>query len=280
MPLSLTQWAQLYLFPLLVALALWGGLTLALVWLNRRGRTPGRWALLLLLPALALAHLQLWDVRHDPGIWGCYRAFIAGLAIWAWHELAFYSGILTGPWRAPCPPGLSDRQRFGYALGTHLYHEGAVLIEAGLLWWLHHDATNMIGPLTFALSWGLQHSAKLNVLLGVRSLEVSLFPDHLRYLASFWAQRAHTPFFFVSVLIASGIAVVLWLQATMLAPAGSAVGMTLLATLATLGVFEHWLLVLPTGTRSDAAMAPLPPVQPVRPIRPHPQPEPHRWKDR
>ncbi len=247
MSLSLTLWAQLYAYPFLVTLAIWGGLTMILVWLNKCGAKATRWALVLFVPFLFIIHHQLWLVRNDTSIWGSYIAFAAGTLIWAWHELGFYSGILTGPWRAPCPPGVSGWRRFGYALATHLYHEAAVLVELGLLWWVHHDAANLVGVITFISMWALQHSAKLNVLLGVRYLQVSLFPQHLRYLGSFWKQRPHNPFFLASVLTSSLLAIELWIRAGVLAPDGSAVGITLLASVMTLGTLEHWLLMLPAG---------------------------------
>jgi putative photosynthetic complex assembly protein 2 len=245
MTLSLATWAQLYLYPLLVTLVIWGGLTLGLIWLNQCGARAGRIALLVTVPVLVLVHMQLWQVHNDLSMWGCYRAFLGGMFIWAWHELAFYSGVLSGPWRVDCPPNLTPWQRFGYALRTHIYHEGAVLIEVLLLWWLHRDALNLVGPLTFLALWALQHSAKLNVFLGVRNLKVSVLPEHVRYLASFWMPRTHNPFFFISVTFFTILAAVLWVQASQLAPASATVGTSLLATVLTLGVLEHWLMVFP-----------------------------------
>jgi putative photosynthetic complex assembly protein 2 len=272
MTLSLAAWAQLYLYPLLVTLAVWGGLTMGLIWLNQRGARAGRWALLLFLPLLLLAHQQLWDVRHDLSALACYRAFLAGMAIWAWHELAFYCGVLSGPWRVACPPGLSPWKRFGYALGTHVYHEAAVVIEFALLWHLHTGATNTIGAATFVALWALQHSAKLNVFLGVRNLKLSVFPEHIRYLGSFWAHRPHNPFFFVSMLGFGLLAAALWMQASALAPAESTVGLSLLATVLTLGVLEHWLLILPLAATQPAAP---PLVKPAQPPDSHPWPPDH-----
>jgi putative photosynthetic complex assembly protein 2 len=253
MTLSLATWAQIYLYPLLVTLSIWGGLTLGLIWLNQRGVRAGRWALLLMIPVLFLVHQQLWVVHDDTSTWGFYRAFMAGMFIWTWHELAFYSGVLSGPWRVNCPPNLSNRWRFVYALNTHTYHEIAVLVDLGLLLWLHYDAANLVGPLTFALLWMLQHSAKLNVFLGVRNLKVSVLPEHVRYLSSFWAPRNHNPFFYVSVLVFSLLAAALWVRASFQAPDSTAIGTTLLATVITLGVLEHWLMVFPAIGQEDTA---------------------------
>lgn len=256
MSLTFNLWAQLYILPLIVTCILWGGLTVGLLWINRQGVRVARLCLLAALPIMVLAHHQLWAVRFDLSTWGAYRAFLAGMLVWTWHELAFYSGILTGPWRAPCPADAVGWRRFWYALGTHLYHEAGVLVELALLAWFYQGATNPLGLLTFGLLWTLQHSAKLNVLLGIRSLQVEMLPAHLRYLGSFWTQRSHNPFFLPSVITTSILALVCWLQASLLDTLGVAVGMALLASLTTLGVLEHWLLVLPSGASQQREIKP------------------------
>lgn len=256
MTLSLSVWAYIYLVPAILTLLLWGGLTAAMMWLNQRGAAPARRVLLLTVPLLVVAHHQLWEVRHLTDVVSIYRAFIAGMLIWSWHELAFYSGIITGPWRQPCPPTARGWERFCYALGTHLYHEVAVALEAALLWWIYRDAVNVIGALTFVLLWALQHSAKLNVLLGVRSLDVASLPAHLRYLGSFWAQRSHNAFFLPAMSVATLAAVGLWVQAGLHAPHAEAVALTLLATILTLGVLEHGLLMLPLFVPRPSSNAP------------------------
>lgn len=245
MPAATPTWAQIFLYPPLVALSLWLVLTIGLLWLNRRGQRVGRIALLLTLGPLVLIHWQLHAVRFDLGIGGAYTAFICGLLIWTWHELGFYSGVLAGPWQSPCPTGVRGTRRFVYALNTHLYHELAVGAEVLLLWWLHRDATNVVGPLTFVFLWALQHSAKLNVFLGVRTLQVQLLPDHLRYLGSFWQRRPGNAFFLPAVSLITLLAFWLWGLAGMQTRTGPAVGITFLAMLMTLGVGEHWLLMLP-----------------------------------
>ncbi len=245
MILPLAIWLHIYLVPALLTLLLWGGLTAAMMWLNQRGAAPARRVLLLLVPLLVLAHHQLWEVRHLTDTASVYRAFVAGMLIWSWHELAFYSGVITGPWQQPCPPGVTGWDRFCYALGTHLYHEVAVALEAAVLWWIYRDAVNVIGALTFVLLWALQHSAKLNVLLGVRSLDIGSLPLHLRYLGSFWAQRSSNAFFVPAMVVATGAAGGLWVQAGLRAPHEEAIALTLLATILTLGVLEHGLLMLP-----------------------------------
>ena len=239
---DLATFLQTFIYPLVVTVVLWGGLTAGLLSLNRRGLGAGRLALVGLGLALIVAHQQLWATRDDLSVLGSYRAFVAGMLIWTWHELAFYSGVITGPWAKPCPPEARGWQRFWFALGTHLYHELAMLLEAIALVILLWGGQNWIGPATIALSWALQHSAKLNVLLGVRFLQVDLFPAHLRYLGSYWRSRPSNPLFVPTIIVATGLALLLWLWATQ-GQAGY-VGAALLASLAALGAFEHLLLML------------------------------------
>lgn len=229
--------------------------TAVLLLLNRSGKTISRIALVgSMLTVFALAHYQLWIVRDDLSVSGIYWAVICAMTIWVWHELAFFSGVLTGPWRTACPSNVSGWSRFGYALATHLYHGIAVLMEIALLWWLQRDASNWFGLFTFVLCWTLLLSAKINVFLGVPNLQVTWLPEHLRYLTTFWKQKPFNAFFVVSVLATTVLAIVLWIRVNQLAPDHTAIGFSFLAGLATLGVFEHWMLIVPVpGHRRQAA---------------------------
>lgn len=247
-------WPYLYVYPPLTAIGLWVGLTLIVAGLNRRGPLAGRIALAVTLPLMVLAHHELWAVRADADISAAYRGFVAGMLIWAWHELAFYCGVMTGPWRAPCPPTARGFRRFGYALGTHLYHELAVFAELLVMAWLLRDAVNLIGLLTFVLSWALQHSAKLNVFFGVRSLNVEFFPPHLRYLGSFWVRRSTSAFFIPSVSAVTLLAIMLWLAAYAHRFDAAGSQLALLASLTTLGALEHWLLGVPLRRPAPVAL--------------------------
>jgi hypothetical protein len=95
----------------------------------------------------------------------------------------------------------------------------------------------------------MHESARLNVFLGVRNLNAEWLPPHLSYLKGFLRKRSMNPLFPVSITIGTSAAVLLGLSAIE-AETGSfeAVGMTLLAALACLAMFEHWLMILPLPT--------------------------------
>ncbi|MEI7644231.1 MAG: putative photosynthetic complex assembly protein PuhE [Chloroflexales bacterium] len=252
MPPEFPAWAQTYLYPPLVVVGIWVALTAGVLGLNRRGPRAARLGLILGMPLLGIAHWQLGLARHDLSAMGAYRAFAAGMVVWAWHELAFYSGLVSGPWQRACPAHARGVVRFGYALGTHLYHELACVVELVLMLYLLGDATNWVGPIIFCLSWALQHSAKLNVLLGVPTLQIDLFPPHLRYLGSYWARRPASSFFLPSVSVSTLLAGLLWLSASSLSPDPVAVRLALIASVVTLGALEHWLLLMPARVMAAA----------------------------
>ncbi|NJN17743.1 MAG: DUF3623 family protein [Oscillochloris sp.] len=245
MPSLAAIWPQTLLLPALITLTLWVGLTVGLLRLNRLGLRAGRIALLISLPVLVLAHHEIYQTRADLSMLGAYRAFLAALLIWTWHELAFYSGVLSGPWRQPCPPQARGFSRFCYALATHLYHELACIVELIFLLVLLSGGTNATALLVFVLSWTLQHSAKLNVLLGINSLQAELFPPHLRYLASYWRSGPPSRFFRPSVSVATLLALMLWSAAVAHSADPAGVRLAFLATLMSLGAIEHWMLMLP-----------------------------------
>ena len=45
------------------------------------------------------------------------------MLIWAWFELAFLSGLITGPSKQLCPKDIKQMKRFGYALSNIAYSE-------------------------------------------------------------------------------------------------------------------------------------------------------------
>ena len=235
-----------YALPVLATLLVWWFSTGLILFLDGLPRRTFPWSM---AAATALGCAALYGLVRTSGdatVAGAYLSFLCGVAVWGWHELAFLTGFVTGPRATSCPPGATGWRRFGYAAETLIFHELAILLTALLLVLLTRDGVNQVGTGAFLLLWLLRLSAKLNLFLGVPNLAAEFLPDHLRYLRSYQARRGMNALFPVSVTAATAAVVLLAQQAA--APEASAfdaTGYALLATLAALGLLEHWFLVLP-----------------------------------
>ena len=68
----------------------------------------------------------LWLTRDLTTPTGAYIAALSALALWAWHEMSFLFGYVTGPNREPCPEHLTGWSRFKAATATLIHHEAAL----------------------------------------------------------------------------------------------------------------------------------------------------------
>jgi putative photosynthetic complex assembly protein 2 len=234
-----------YLGPALFVVLLWAALTGALIWLNRQ---PPCYSWLVLASGLLviatlsglLDQLGAHSSRLAP-----YLGFAAGMLIYSWHELAFFAGLLTGPRPGALPAQATGWWRLWYACLTHLYHDLALALSALSLWLVRHDEASHLALLTLLLLWAMQHSAKLNILLGVPNMQVGWLPPRLRYLASYWRRRPSNPFFVPSLIAGLLLTALCWQRAAVLGPGAPSVGLLLLGWLSALAVLEHCLLVIP-----------------------------------
>jgi len=234
--------------PALFALFLWWfgtGIVLLI------GRAPRAMALGLGTLALggALGAVALSATQAD--FTGACVAFTAAIMIWGWHELSFLTGALTGPRRAPCPPGARGWLRFRMAAATLIHHEIALAATAaGLGLWLW-DAANPVALWTFLALWILRLSVKFNIYLGAPNVAVEFLPDDLRYLASYFSRKPMNLLFPVSVTAGTVIAGGMLLHAaTVAATPFDVAALTLVGMLIALGTLEHWFLVLSVSEAS------------------------------
>jgi putative photosynthetic complex assembly protein 2 len=233
-------------WPVAYTLLVWWASTGLILWLN--GLPPRTFRTSMAVFTLLLA-FALWGLGHtkaDTSATGAYCAFTCALLVWAWQELAFLLGIVTGPHRRPCPPGLRGWARTRLAIGTVAHHElGLVLLAAGV-WWAVGSGANRIGWWTFIALWAMRQSAKLNLFLGVRNFSENFLPPHLRYLQTYFRRAPMNPLLPVSLAAIGVLAWRFWQQALALPEGAPAMpGLVLLATLFSLGALEHVLLVLP-----------------------------------
>jgi putative photosynthetic complex assembly protein 2 len=92
----------------------------------------------------------------------------------------------------------------------------------------------------------LRLSAKLNLFLGVRTLNDELLPRHLRHLRTYFRQREMNPLFPVSIVGSAAVTALLIAHAA--APEASefgTAGSLLLASLLALGLIEHIFMMVP-----------------------------------
>ncbi len=238
--------------PLIFAVLFWWASTGAVLWLVSRRRDTFKWTALGATLLLGAATVALLALRNETGISAAYAGFAVGIALWAWHEVMFLLGFISGPRKSPCPPHLSTWRRFIASAQTVIHHEIAIAIHAGLIVVMSWGAANQIAAWTFCLLWGMRLSTKLVVFFGAPNITDTFLPAHLDYLKTYFRKRTVAAFFLPAVILATSAAGALGYQAW-LAPSGSfhATGFALLAVLATLAVLEHWALVLPVP---DAAL--------------------------
>ena len=197
------------------------------------------------LPLMAIGFLAARASLPDLSAQGVYLAFLAALALWGWVELAFLSGVITGPNRRPCPPCARGSARFWAAFGTIAWHELTlvlILVVLGLASW---QAANPFAFGTFALLFVARVFAKLNLFLGVPRINTQFLPRPLAHLASHFRIGRITAFFPLSISALTVGSALLLERAINVTDPGMSVGYSLLTCLCLLALLEHWFMVLP-----------------------------------
>lgn len=231
------------------AIFLWWASTGAILWRVRRADLGGPdahlWSVLLGLPLLVGgavgAHASV-DHLTVPGVYG---GFLAALAVWGWIELAFLSGILTGPTNLPCPPGARMPERLWRAVGTILWHEFALIAGLLVLTHLTLDQINPFAVLTFATLFFARISAKLNLFFGAPRINTEFLPRPLAHLASHFRKAPMTVLLPISIA-ALAVATVYWgAKAAQTTEDALFIGYLLLTVLTALALIEHLFMVVP-----------------------------------
>ena len=242
---------SLYLMPIAYTLFAWWFSTGVIIYLNGLPRSTHRWTMLGATVVLAAALVGLWATRDDTRVAGAYLAFTCTLGVWAWQEVAFLLGYVTGPRRTPCPTGSTGWRRAGFAVQTLLHHEIALAVLGAAVAAITWRSANPTGLATFMIFWVMRESAKLNLFLGVRNLGEQFLPQHLRYLQSYFRRAPLNPLFPVSVVGSSWLAVWVW-QAASAQGVGAfeATTLTFSGALLSLAILEHWFMVLPLPSQT------------------------------
>jgi putative photosynthetic complex assembly protein 2 len=231
------------------AIFLWWFSTGIILWRVRFADNAGKdahlWSVLMGLPLLFVGLFGLHQTATDESATGVYLAFLSALAVWGWIELAFLSGVITGPNTRPCPPFTPLWERFLRATGTILWHE--VLLLATLLYIAKvvHGAPNIFGLWTFVVLFFARISAKLNLFFGVPRINTEFLPQPLTHLASHFRKAPMNAVFPLSITALS-FASACWMERIWSATSeGAVIGFTLLTALTLLALLEHWFMVIP-----------------------------------
>jgi putative photosynthetic complex assembly protein 2 len=242
---------SVYLLPIAYTLFVWWFSTGAILYLNGLPRWTHPWTMLFATVLLGVALVGLGATRDDIRVTGAYLAFTCALLVWAWQEIAFLLGYVTGPRRTPCPDGSTGWRRAGFALQTLLHHELALIVLGFAVVAITWGGANPTGVAAFMIFWVMRQSAKLNVFLGVRNLSEDFLPLHLKYLQTYFRRAPMNALFPVSVVASSWLAVLLWQAAAARGvSAFQATTLTFSGTLLSLGVLEHWFMVLPLPSQA------------------------------
>ncbi len=234
--------------PLLYVVMLWFMSTALVVALDHRAQARRVLTYAGGASCAALAVIGLLAPSTDA--FAAYASFTAALVIWGWHELSFLTGAVTGPRREPLPENASGWTRFRLSSATVIHHEVAIFVTLVMLVIVSRGLPNQTGAAAFAILFAMRLSTKFNIFLGVPNFSSDILPPQLAYLTSYFRNRRFNALMPVSLV--GGMALTYWLGAMSLAaPGDAAIGYTLLAAIAALGVIEHLFLVLPIG---DTAM--------------------------
>ncbi|WP_342077594.1 putative photosynthetic complex assembly protein PuhE [Yoonia sp. SS1-5] len=231
----------------LLAIFVWWFSTGAILLAVRRADQIGghSWLIVKWLPLLAFGVAAVTVSLPDASVFGAYLGFAGALAIWGWIELSFLAGVITGPVKAPCLPGLSGRDRFFRAFGTVAYHELAIVIGLWGIVAAADGAVNRMAVATYLVLFLARIFAKLNLYFGVPRINTEFVPTQLRHLKSYFRRGPATLAFPAAITALTALLAVcaerLW---TAQSEAGT-VGFALLTALAALALLEHWLMVVP-----------------------------------
>jgi putative photosynthetic complex assembly protein 2 len=231
---------------LLIALAAWWLLTGVVLWGSRGGPIRQRLSLAIwttiLIAGLSVHAEASQAVTPEASL----LAFLSVLGVWAWQEIAFLTGAVTGPNRARATPDLRGWRRFWKAFLTVSHHEVAMVLLFAAVAFPSIQAPNQTGLATFAVLWLMRLSAKLHLMFGVKNFYDGFLPNRLSHMETYFRRRAFNWFLPVSLLVGGWMAMLSWeLIQTPAQSQGAVFGAALVLGLVLLALVEHVLLFLP-----------------------------------
>jgi putative photosynthetic complex assembly protein 2 len=236
-----------YLIALATVTLAWWLSTGVVLLLNRQGVAVRKFSLVAITLLALLSLVYLPERSVDRSAFGALLGFAQGLVLWAWLEMTYLMGVITGPRKIPCPPEATIGRRFWLGLQTSLYHELSVIALVVGVVVLSSSGPNQVAAATCISLWLMRWSAKLNLFLGVRNYNSDWFPTALAYLDSYTRRASMNLLFPISVTAGTVVAALLLAQAMMSSDPFLRAGNLLVSALLSLAVLEHWFLMYPFG---------------------------------
>ncbi len=234
----------LYVWPVVFTLLVWWFSTGAVLFMIGLPRVTHRYTVALWTLVAVGGLYGLAATRDDATVAGAFCAFSSTILVWAWHEMTFLTGLVTGPRTEPLPRDAKGGARLLAAIETVIYHELALFLTALAVAFLVADGANQTGFWTYMILWIMRLSAKLNLFFGVRNWAEGFLPAHLTYLASYFRRRSFNLFFPISVTLST---CALGYLVGQMAEGGLSphdiTSHTCIATILALAVLEHWFMV-------------------------------------
>jgi putative photosynthetic complex assembly protein 2 len=197
------------------------------------------------VPLAALGFAGLVVSSAEMSLSNVYISFLSVLLIWGWIELAFLAGIITGPERRDCPPGLSGMARFGRAWNTVSHHELLLFATLLVIIVISTGVENAFGFWVYLVLFVARISAKLNLFFGVPRINMEFVPLPLTHIKSYFRQGGLTAAFPIGVTLLT-LASACFLERTIASETTPFIaGYALLTALSLLAAIEHWLMVIP-----------------------------------
>lgn len=222
-----------------------GTILLAVRWADRLGGAAHGMVLLGGVPLLALGVAGIITSLGETGLWGVYAGFLGALAIWGWIEMAFLTGIIAGPERRDCPPGLRGWRRFMRGWNTVLHHEMALLLGLLTVVVATSGGANHVALWTYLILFGARISAKLNLFFGVPRINLEFIPARLTHLKSYFHRGPITAAFPIAITLLS-LTLAFFIERLIGAETpAKQIEFALLTALTALALLEHWLMVIP-----------------------------------
>lgn len=234
-----------YVLPAFYAVFIWYFTTGIILFLDGLPRLTFRWSL---GAATVLLVGALYDLRlsaTDISVGGAYTAFTCAILIWAWLEMSFLMGFVTGPRRHACRDHCGGFAHFLHAVEAIIYNELATLLGGAVVALATIGTPNKFGLYTFLVLWAMRISAKLNLFLGVLNTGEQFLPAHLQYLKGFFRKRRMNFLFPFSICGSTAAAVLLAQRGLAVDDPFQVTGFSLVTSLLCLAILEHWFMVLP-----------------------------------